>query len=80
MLTCSASGVEASETTEREIDVAVRDIITKSFEQAAASHLLLARETLTAVQFPAIRPARDSLNPWAGDFVPAPSLVGSVVP
>jgi cell division protease FtsH len=64
-----ASGVEASETTEREIDVAVRDIITKAFEQATAilrtrradldegGRLLLARETLTADQFPAIRPA-----------------------
>jgi cell division protease FtsH len=64
----SASGVEASETTEREIDVAVRDIITKAFEQATAilrtrsadldegSRLLLVRETLTADQFPAIRP------------------------
>jgi hypothetical protein len=31
-----AGGVEASETTEREIDVAVRDIITKAFEQATA--------------------------------------------
>jgi cell division protease FtsH len=63
-----ATGVEASETTEREIDVAVRDIITKAFEQATAilrrrradldegGRLLLARETLTADQFPAIRP------------------------
>ena len=32
-----AGGVEASDTTEREIDVAVRDIITKAFEQATAS-------------------------------------------
>jgi hypothetical protein len=32
----SASGVEGSETTEREIDVAVRDINTKAFEQATA--------------------------------------------
>jgi hypothetical protein len=31
---CGVSGVEASETTEREIDVAVRDIITKAFECA----------------------------------------------
>jgi cell division protease FtsH len=65
----SASGVEASETTEREIDVAVRDIVTKAFEQAIAilrtrsadldegGRLLLAHETLTADQFPAIRPA-----------------------
>jgi cell division protease FtsH len=63
-----ASSVEASETTEREIDVAVRDIITKAFEQATAilrtrrpdldegGRLLLAQETLTADQFPAIRP------------------------
>ena len=65
----SANGVEASETTEREIDVAVRDIVTTAFEQATAilrtrsadldegGRLLLARETLTADQFPAIRPA-----------------------
>ena len=63
-----AGGVEASETTEREIDVAVRDIITKAFEQATAilrtrrtdlnegGRLLLAQETLTVDQFPAIRP------------------------
>ena len=63
-----ASGVEASERTEREIDVAVRDIISKAFEQATTilrtrradldegSRLLLAQETLTADQFPAIRP------------------------
>jgi cell division protease FtsH len=63
-----ASGVEASEATEREIDIAVRDIITKAFEQATAilrtrrtdldegGRLLLAQETLTADQFPAIRP------------------------
>ena len=60
-------GVEASETTEREIDVAVRDIVTNAFEQATAilrtrradfdegGCLLLAQETLTADQFPAIR-------------------------
>src|SRR5262249_52926960 len=64
----SASGVEASETTEREIDVAVRAIVTKAFEQATAilrarsadlegGRLLLAHETLTTDQFPAIRPA-----------------------
>ena len=64
----SVGGIEASETTEREIDVAVRDIIAKAFEQATAilrtrradldegGRLLLAQETLTADQFPAIRP------------------------
>jgi cell division protease FtsH len=63
----SASGVEGSETTEREISV-VRDIITKAFERATAilrtrsadldngSRQLLVRETLAADQFPAIRP------------------------
>jgi hypothetical protein len=63
-----AGGIEASATTEREIDVAVRDIIAKAFEQATAilrtrradldegGRLLLAQETLTADQFPAIRP------------------------
>ena len=61
--------MEASEATEREIDLAVRDIITKAFEQATAilrarradldegGRRLLAQETLTADQFPAIRPA-----------------------
>ena len=63
-----AGGIEASATTEREIDVAVRDIIAKAFEQATAilrtrrtdldegGRLLLAQETVTADQFPAIRP------------------------
>ena len=57
MSTLFGQRVEVSETTEREIDVAVRDIITKAFEQATAGHLLLARKTLTADQFPAIRSA-----------------------
>jgi cell division protease FtsH len=64
----SYSKHQLSETTEREIDVAVRNIIMKAFEQATAilrtrrtdldegGRLLLARETLTADQFPAIRP------------------------
>ncbi len=59
--------LKTSETTEREIDVAVRDIVTNAFEQATAilrtrradfdegGCLLLAQETLTADQFPAIR-------------------------
>ena len=62
-----ARHVEASETTEREIDVAVRNIVTKAFERATAilgarradledgTRLLLERETLTADQFPAIQ-------------------------
>jgi cell division protease FtsH len=61
-IACAAVAVE------REIDVAVRDIVAKAFEQATAilrtrrtdldegGRLLLAQETLTADQFPAIRP------------------------
>jgi len=60
-------GVDASEATEREIDVAVRDLIAKAFDRASdilrsrridldeGARLLLAQETLTSDQFPAIR-------------------------
>ena len=63
----TANHVEASEATEREIDVAVRDIVAKAFDQATkvlrerradldeGARLLLAQETVTADQFPAIR-------------------------
>jgi cell division protease FtsH len=65
----TAHRVEASETTEREIDVAVRDIVAKAFDRATevlrerradldeGALLLLAQETVTADQFPAIRSA-----------------------
>jgi cell division protease FtsH len=61
--------VEASQATEREIDVAVRDIAAKAFERATeilrgrradleeGARRLLESETLTAEQFPAIRAA-----------------------
>jgi cell division protease FtsH len=64
-----ANRVEASETTEREIDVAVRDIVAKAFDRATevlrerradldeGARLLLSQETVTADQFPAIRSA-----------------------
>jgi cell division protease FtsH len=64
-----ANRVEASEATEREIDVAVRDIVAKAFDRATevlherradldeGARLLLAQETVTADQFPAIRSA-----------------------
>ena len=63
----TANRVEASETTEREIDVAVREIVVKAFDRATqvlrarradldeGARLLLAQETVTADQFPAIR-------------------------
>jgi cell division protease FtsH len=59
--------IEASDTTEREIDVAVRDLLTRAFDRAKqvltsrhtdldeGAKLLLVQETLTADQFPAIR-------------------------
>jgi cell division protease FtsH len=63
----TANRVEASETTEREIDIAVREIVVNAFDQAIevlrvrradldeGARLLLAQETVTADQFPAIR-------------------------
>ena len=61
--------IDASEATEREIDIAVRDIVVKAFDRATevlqarrtdldeGARLLLAQETVTADQFPAIRSA-----------------------
>jgi cell division protease FtsH len=71
-----ARHVEASETTEREIDVAARDIVMKAFERATVilrarradledgTRLLLERETLTADQFPAIQRKAKQTNRW----------------
>ena len=68
----TANHVEASEATEREIDIAVLDVVTKAFDRATevlrarradlddGSCLLLAQETVTADQFPAIRFVVDS--------------------
>ncbi|MGA8653706.1 MAG: ATP-dependent zinc metalloprotease FtsH [Xanthobacteraceae bacterium] len=65
----TANRVDASEATEREIDIAVRDIVVKAFDRATevlqarradldeGARLLLAQETVTADQFPAIRSA-----------------------
>jgi cell division protease FtsH len=63
----TANRADASETTEREIDVAVRDLVAKAFGRATdilrsrhadldeGARLLLAQETLTADQFPGLR-------------------------
>jgi cell division protease FtsH len=63
-----ADRVQAAETTAREIDVAVRDIVAHALDRASeilkarradldkGVELLLTRETLTADDFPAIRP------------------------
>ncbi len=62
----TANHIEASEATEREIELAVRDILEKALDRAAevlrtrrgdldeGARLLLAQETVTAEQFPAI--------------------------
>jgi cell division protease FtsH len=71
----ATNAVAASDTTEREIDIAVRDIVATAFGRATdilrsrhgdldeGARLLLAQETLTADQFPAIR----SPVPLTGD-------------
>ena len=72
-----ADRIDASETTEREIDVAVRDLVAKAFGRATdilrsrradldeGARLLLAKETLTADQFPAIRSTVQPAKPAA---------------
>src|SRR6266699_1575538 len=69
--------IEASQATEREIDVAVRDLVAKAFGRATdilgsrradldeGARLLLAQETLTADQFPAIRSTVQPAKPAA---------------
>ena len=64
----------ASESTMREIDLSVRDIVAQAFDEAqtilkrrrsdldAGAELLLTKEVLTADEFPAIRRAEDSLG------------------
>ncbi len=72
-----ADHIDASDATEREIDVAVRDLVTKAFGRAAdvlrsrradldegAPHQH-AQETLTADQFPAIRSTAQPVKPAA---------------
>ena len=71
----TADRIEASEATEREIDLAVRDIVVKAFDRATevlrarradldeGARLLLAQETVTADQFPAIRSAGQQAKP-----------------
>ena len=73
----TANRVEASEATEREIDIAVRDILAKALDRATevlrarradlddGARLLLAQETVTADQFPAIRSAAREPKPAA---------------
>ena len=73
--TPTADRVQAAEVTTREIDVAVRDLIGNGFDRAcdilrtrrgdldAGAALLLKRETLTADEFPAIRPAKPATEP-----------------
>ncbi|HEY1886073.1 MAG TPA: AAA family ATPase, partial [Roseiarcus sp.] len=69
--------VDASDATEREIDVAVRDLVAKALGRATdilrsrradldeGARLLLTKETVTADQFPAIRPIAQPVKPAA---------------
>ncbi|MGC2784146.1 MAG: ATP-dependent zinc metalloprotease FtsH [Roseiarcus sp.] len=69
--------IDASDATEREIDVAVRDLVAKALGRATdvlrsrradldeGARLLLMHETLTADQFPAIRPIMQPVRPAA---------------
>ena len=69
--------IDASDTTEREIDVAVRDLVAKALGRATdilrsrradldeGARLLLTHETVTADQFPAIRPIMQPIKPAA---------------
>jgi cell division protease FtsH len=71
----SAHQMEAAEVTGREIDVAVRDLLSKAFDRAGeilrarrsdldtGADLLLKRETLTVDDFPAIRSAKVPAEP-----------------
>src|SRR5262249_8768847 len=71
----TAGRIEASEATEREIDVAVRDIVARAFDRATevlrarradldeGARLLLAQETVTADQFPAMSSAAREAKP-----------------
>jgi cell division protease FtsH len=70
-----ANHVQAAEITTREIDVAVRDLLTKAFDRAreilqkrqrdldAGAEQLLEHETLTADDFPAIRSTEGTSQP-----------------
>ena len=71
-----ADRIQASEATKREIDIAVRDIVARAFDRATevlrarradqrGARLLLAQETVTADQFPAISSAGTQLKPPA---------------
>jgi cell division protease FtsH len=73
--------LQAAESTAREIDLAVRDIIARAFERATeilqsrrndldqGAQLLLTRETLTIDEFPAIGPVGSGR---AKEAMPAP--------
>jgi cell division protease FtsH len=71
----TADRIEASEATERQINIAVRDIVVKAFDRATevlrarradldeGARLLLVQETVTADQFPAIHSAGPQKKP-----------------
>jgi cell division protease FtsH len=82
-----SSGIQVAESTAREIDVAVRDIIAEAFDRAVdilksrradldrGAQMLLTRETLSAEDFPAIRPARSDASEAPPQRSPSATLV-----
>jgi cell division protease FtsH len=84
--------LQAAEITAREIDLAVRGIIARAFERAIevlrsrhkdldeGVELLLVRETLTADEFPAMRPMSSRGNRSAEAAMPRDNTIGQVNP
>ncbi|MGP0092160.1 MAG: ATP-dependent zinc metalloprotease FtsH [Xanthobacteraceae bacterium] len=79
-----ADRLQAAEVTAREIDVATRDMVAQGFKRATeilqsrrgeldqGAELLLSRETLTAEDFPAIRPAAARAGDEPAESEPRP--------
>jgi cell division protease FtsH len=73
----------ASEATLREIDICVRDIVAKAFDEARAilarrradldkgAEILLAKEAITADDFPPLQPAKPGDKPPAAPAIPS---------
>ncbi len=82
-----SGGIQAAEATAREIDVAVRDIIAHGFDRAVeilksrradldrGAEMLLKQETISADDFPAIRPVRPTEREAVAPTAPAATPV-----
>ncbi|MBW0003864.1 MAG: ATP-dependent zinc metalloprotease FtsH [Hyphomicrobiales bacterium] len=88
LMATATNAVAASDTTEREIDIAVRDLVATAFSRATeilrsrrsdleeGARLLLAQETVTAEQFPPIRSPSAARSSRDGTDVPAVAADG----